>query len=92
MLDGSGVVGTFAAELRGSWKYFIGVYMSSATAYEEEGATTVNDASTGGDTTIVVTDGTQLNVGDIISFSTTAVTNDYDDGHQYRITNILLIL
>ena len=61
----------------------------SATAYEEEGATTVNDGSTAvGDTTIVVTDGTQLNVGDIISFSTTAATNDYDDGHQYRITNI----
>ena len=61
----------------------------SATAYEEEGATTVNDGSTAvGDTTITVTDGTQLNVGDIISFSTTAATNDYDDGHQYRITNI----
>ena len=61
----------------------------SATAYEEEGATTVNDASTSvGDTVVTVTAGTALNVGDIISFSTTAATNDYDDGHQYRITGI----
>ena len=61
----------------------------SATAYEEEGATTVNDASTAvGDTVVVTTSGAALNVGDIISFSTTAATNDYDDGEQYRITNI----
>ena len=38
---------------------------------EEEGGTTVNDGSTAaGDTTITVTDGTQLNVGDIDYFST----------------------
>ena len=61
----------------------------NATAYEEEGATTVNDASTAvGDTVVVTTSGAALNVGDIISFSTTAATNDYDDGEQYRITNI----
>ena len=39
-------------------------------------------------TVVTVTAGTALNVGDIISFSTTAATNDYDDGHQYRITGI----
>ena len=61
----------------------------NAAAYEEEGATTVNDASTAvGDTVVVTTSGAALNVGDIISFSTTAATNDYDDGEQYRITNI----
>ena len=61
----------------------------SATAYEEEGATTTNDSSTAvGDTTITATAGANLNVGDIIAFSTTAATNDYDDGEQYRITNI----
>ena len=88
--DGSGVVGTFAARTAGAHGNTLLVSTCpSATAYEEEGATTVNDGSTAvGDTTIVVTDGTQLNVGDIISFSTTAATNDYDDGHQYRITNI----
>lgn len=88
--DGSGVVGTFAARTAGSWGNTLLVSTCpSATAYEEEGATTVNDSSTTvGDTTIIVTDGTQLNVGDIISFSTTAATNDYDDGHQYRITGI----
>ncbi len=62
---------------------------ANANAYETEGATTVNDASTAvGDTTVVVAAGSNLNVGDIISFSTTAATNDYDDGEQYRITNI----
>ena len=88
--DGSGVVGTFAARTAGAHgNTLLGSTCPSATAYEEEGATTVNDGSTAvGDTTITVTDGTQLNVGDIISFSTTAATNDYDDGHQYRITNI----
>ena len=88
--DGSGVVGTFAARTAGAHGNTLLVSTCpSATAYEEEGATTVNDGSTAvGYTTITVTDGTQLNVGDIISFSTTAATNDYDDGHQYRITNI----
>jgi len=88
--DGSGVVGTFAARTAGAHGNTLLVSTCpSATAYEEEGATTVNDGSTAvGDTTITVTDGSQLNVGDIISFSTTAATNDYDDGHQYRITGI----
>ena len=88
--DGSGVVGTFAARTAGAWGNSLQVSTCpSATAYEEEGATTVNDASTSvGDTVVTVADGTALNVGDIISFSTTAATNDYDDGHQYRITGI----
>ena len=88
--DGSGVVGNFAARTAGAWGNNLLVSTCpTATAYEEEGATTVNDSSTAvGDTTIVVTDGTALNVGDIISFSTTAATNDYDDGKQYRITGI----
>ena len=61
----------------------------NANAFETEGATTVNDSSTAvGDTTVVVAAGSNLNVGDIIAFSTTAATNDYDDGEQYRVTNI----
>ncbi len=88
--DGSGVVGTFAARTAGAWGNTLLVSTCpSAAAYEEEGVTTVNDASTTiGDTTVISADGTQFNVGDIISFSTTAATNDYDDGHQYRITGI----
>ena len=61
----------------------------SATAYEEEGKTTLNDSSTSvGDTTVTFTSGTGINVGDIIAFSTTAGTDDYDDGEQYRVTGI----
>jgi len=88
--DGSGVVGTFAARTAGAWGNSLLVSTCpSATAYEEEGVTTVNDASTAvGDTTVITTDGAQFTVGDIVSFSTTAATNDYDDGHQYRITGI----
>ena len=88
--DGSGVVGTFAARTAGAHGNSLLVSTCpSATAYEEEGVTTVNDASTAvGDTTVITTDGAQFVVGDIVSFSTTASTNDYDDGHQYRITGI----
>ena len=61
----------------------------SATAYEEEGKTTLNDSSTSvGDTTVTLTSGTGINVGDIIAFSTTAATDDYDDGEQYRVTGV----
>ena len=88
--DGSGVVGTFAARTAGAHGNSLLVSTCpSAAAYEEEGVTTVNDSSTAvGDTTVVTTDGSQFTVGDIISFSTTAATNDYDDGHQYRVTGI----
>ena len=77
--DGSGVVGNFASRTAGAWGNSLLVSTCpSATAYEEEGATTVNDSSTSvGDTVVTVTAGTALNVGDIISFSTTAATNDY---------------
>ena len=87
---GQGSVGTFSARTAGAWGNSLLVSTCpNATAYEEEGATTVNDSSTAvGDTTIVVTAGGELVVGDIISFSTTAGQNDYDDGHQYRITAI----
>ena len=86
---GQGVVGTFAARTAGAWGNNLQVSTCpSATAYEEEGATTVNDTNAVGDTVITVADGGTLNVGDIISFSSTAATNDYDDGEQYRITGI----
>ena len=86
---GQGVVGTFAARTAGAWGNNLQVSTCpSATAYEEEGATTVNDTNSVGDTVITVADGGTLNVGDIISFSSTAATNDYDDGEQYRVTGI----
>lgn len=87
--SGQGAVGTFAARTGGAWGNNLLVSTCpSATAFEEEGATTLNDTVSVGDTTVTVTDGGTLNVGDIISFSTTAATNDYDDGEQYRVTGI----
>ena len=84
--SGQGAVGTFAARTGGAWGNNLLVSTCpSATAFEEEGATTLNDTVAVGDTTVTVTDGGTLNVGDVISFSTTAATNDYDDGEQYRI-------
>ena len=66
---------------------------ATAAAFEQ---TTGNDTISSvdqadlavGDTTVTVDDGTDFNVGDIISFSTTAETADFDDGQEYRITNI----
>jgi hypothetical protein len=88
--DGQGVVGQWAARTAGVWGNNLKVSVcESAEAYEKEAATTLNDASTAvGDTTVTVTDGTVFSVGDIISFSTTAATNDYTDGFEYRITAI----
>ena len=88
--SGSNSAGNFAARTGGAWGNNLLVSTCpTATAFEQEGATTLNDASTAvGDTTVTTTDGTVFNVGDIISFSTTAATNDYDDGDQYRITGI----
>ena len=61
----------------------------SATAYEQEAVTTVNDSAVSvNDTTITVTSGTNINVGDILAFSTTAATNDYDDGQEYEVTAV----
>ena len=87
---GQGSVGEWAARTAGAWGNSLLVSICpSATAYETNGVTTLNDAATAvGDTTVVVTASTNLNVGDIINFSTTAATNDYDDGHDYRVTAI----
>ena len=65
----------------------------SAAAYEQTTAgasiSSVDQADVAiGDTTIDVDDGTDFNVGDIVAFSTTAATADFDDGEEYRITSI----
>ena len=85
---GQGSVGEWAARTAGAWGNSLLVSICpSATAYEETAKTTLNDASTAvGDTTVVLTSSTGFNVGDIVNFSTTAATSDYDDGHEYRVT------
>ena len=85
---GQGSVGEWAAKTAGAWGNSLLVSICpSATAYEETAKTTLNDASTAvGDTTVVLTSSTGFNVGDIVNFSTTAATDDYDDGHEYRVT------
>ena len=87
--DGSGVVGTFAARTAGAWgNNLLVATCPSATAYEQTATSLVNDTLAVGDTTVTVDDGTEFNVGDIIEFSTTASTTDFDSGEKYRITNI----
>ena len=92
---GQANVGTFAARTAGAWGNNLQVSTCpSASAYEETTGTDsislVDESSNAavGDTTITVDDGTDFNVGDIISFSTSATTDDFDDGEQYRITGI----
>ena len=85
---GQGVVGSWAARTAGAWGNNLSVSVcESAAAFETLVATTVNDASTAtGDTAIILTDSSSIIVGDIVSFSTTAATSDYTDGHEYRVT------
>ncbi len=87
----SGISGVeFAARFAGVWGNGLKVSVCpSATAYETEGVTTVSDSAVAvGDTQITVASGTNIGVGDIISFSSTAGTNDYDDGLEYEVTNV----
>ena len=84
---GSASIGTFAAREAGSYGNNLLVSTCpSATAYSTAAVTTVSDASTAvGDTTVTFTAGTDINVGDIVEFSTTAAGTDYD-GYKYRVT------
>ena len=84
---GSASIGTFAAREAGSYGNNLLVSTCpSATAYSTAAVTTVNDATTAvGDTTVTLTAGTDINVGDIVEFSTTAAGTDYD-GYKYRVT------
>jgi len=81
--DGSANVGEWAARTAGAWGNNLKVSVCpSATAYETANKTTTNDASTAvGDTTIVLTSGTDFNVGDIVNFGESG-------GHEYRITGV----
>jgi phage tail sheath protein FI len=89
---GQGNVGTFTARTAGVWgNNLLVATCPSATAYEQISSSQVaNDSSAAsvGDTTIAVDEGSNFNVGDIIQFSTTAATEDFDDGDSYRVTAI----
>ena len=81
--DGSANVGEWAARTAGAWGNNLKVSVCpSPTAYEAVNKTTTNDASTAvGDTTIVLTAGTDFNVGDIVNFGESG-------GHEYRVTAV----
>jgi hypothetical protein len=87
---GQGIIGTFAARTAGTHGNSLQVSICpSATAFESISSAKVASTSTTnavGNTTIAVDDGSQFSVGDIIQFSTTADTDDYDDGDFYRVT------
>jgi len=89
---GQGIVGTFAARTAGTHGNSLQVSICpSATAYESVSTSLVASTSTEnavGNTTIAVDEGSQFSVGDIIQFSTSASTEDFDDGDFYRITGI----
>ena len=87
---GQGSVGSFAARTAGAHGNSLQVSTCpSATAYESISTSLVDDSSIAVGDTIVTTDESDVfNVGDIIQFSTTASTDDYDDGDFYRVTAI----
>ena len=67
----------------------LSINLSNAAHYEQEGATTVNDGSTAVGDTVVVAELRSKSkcrrYNFVFNYST---TNDYDDGEQYRVTNI----
>ena len=84
---GQGSVGEWAARTAGAWGNNLLVSICpSAAAYETTVVTTLGVAAVAGATSLTVTSGTNIAVGDIINFSTTAATSDYNDGHEYRVT------
>jgi len=89
---GQGSVGTFAARTAGAHGNSLLVSTCpSATAYESISTSLVASTSTTnavGQTTMAVDESSVFNVGDIIQFSTTASTDDFDDGDLYKITAI----
>ena len=87
---GQGSVGSFAARTAGAHGNSLQVSTCpSATAYESISTSLVDDSGAAVGDTIVTTDESDVfNVGDIIQFSTTASTDDYNDGDFYRVTAI----
>ena len=86
---GQASVGEWAARTAGVWGNGLKVSAChSATGFQENAKTTVNDsAMTVGHTTVTLTSGTGFAVGDIIEFSVSSGGTDYD-GRKYKITGI----
>ena len=91
--SGSAAVGEWAARTAGAWGNTLKVSACfSATAFNQNAVTQVNDSSrVVGNTSITVDDGTVFSVGDIIEFTSSAydgstVQTDYD-GYKYRVTD-----
>ena len=86
---GQASVGEWAARTAGVWGNGLKVSAChSATAFQENAKTTVNDSAMAvGHTTVTVTSGSGFNVGDQIEFSASAGGTDYD-GYKYKITEI----
>ena len=74
---GQGSVGLWAAKTAGAWGNNLKISQCpSSTVYSSSGIT-VNDSSTAvGDTVVTVSDGTSINVGDIINFG---------DNYNYKV-------
>ena len=91
---GQANVGLFAAKTPGAWGNNLSVATCpSATAYEQTLTTSQQvdqaDLAVGDLTVDVDSDATSyLNVGDIIEFSTTAASTDFNDGDKYRVTSV----
>ena len=87
--SGQASVGYFASKTAGTWGNTLAVYTcTSATGYQQDAITTVNDASTAvGDKTVVLTSASNIVVGDVLEFSATSAGTDYD-GYKYNVTAI----
>ena len=86
---GQASVGEWAARTAGVWGNGLKVSACySATAFQEDAKTTLNDSAMAvGHTTVTLTSGTGFAVGDIVEFSASAAGTDYD-GRKYKITNV----
>jgi len=89
---GQASVGEWAAREAGAWGNTLLVSICpSATAYENLNVTSTTGAGAVAATSVTVSSITNINVGDIISFTTdtpaTAVAGDYNDGHEYKVTS-----
>ena len=81
--DGSASVGEWAARTAGAWGNNLKISTCpSATAYEETNKTTTNDSSTAvGDTTIILTSGTDFNITNVIDIYRVEIL-DTDDRYN----------
>jgi len=86
---GQASVGKWAARSAGVWGNTLKVSICpSATAFQENGKTKVNDTTRSvGNTAITVDSTAGFIVGDIIEFTATADGTDYD-GYKYKVTAV----